>query len=129
MSQGEALVNSGELRVILDKAALLDRVGDDPAFLREVTRVYLDGRPKLLCHLRAALAEGDAAALARAAHALKGCLANLGGQAACQAALRLEHLARQGDLNLAGNACAALESEIERFERALLNLARELHKA
>ncbi len=115
-----------ESSMVLNKEALLDRVGGDLEFLDEITRVFLDGRQQLLSEIKCALSGGDAQALARATHTLKGCVANLAAGAAFEAAQRLEALARQGELSQAAEAYAALETEVVRFEQALLNLAGEL---
>lgn len=113
---------------ILDRAALLDRVGDDAAFLLELAAMFSQQRDRLMSDIRAAIQAGDGAALARAAHTLKGCVGNLGGSLAFEAARRLEVLARRGQLQEAREAAPELEHEVARFEVALLRLAEELDR-
>lgn len=113
---------------ILDRNALLDRVGDDAAFLLELAAMFSEQRDRLMAEIHAAMQAGDAAALARAAHTLKGCVGNLGGSLAFEAARRLETLARNGQLQEAREAAPQLEDEVARFERALLRLAEELNR-
>jgi len=91
--------------------------------------MFCEQRQSLLAEIQSALQAGDAAALARAAHTLKGCVGNLGAGSAFQAALRLELLARNRQLSEAQRAALELEDEVLRFERALLRLAEELHAA
>jgi HPt (histidine-containing phosphotransfer) domain-containing protein len=69
-----------------------------------------------------ALAGGDAARLTQAAHALKGASANLRAEALCQAARRLEGLAKAGDLAAAAGALAALDEQAARLREALAEL-------
>jgi len=114
---------------VLDSEALLERVGGDVDFLQELAGIFREDCPKLLEEIRSAVAAGDAAALERAAHTLKGAIANFGADAAGQAAFHLERLGRAGELQPAREAVGALESEIVRFEEALVALARRLSTA
>jgi len=111
---------------VLDEAGLLDRIGGDAEFLRELAEMFQDQRVSLLEQIRSAAGAGDAESLARAAHTLKGCVGNLGAVEAFQSALRLESLARSGQLREARQAAVELESDVARFEQALLRLAAEL---
>ncbi len=111
---------------ILDPEALLDRVGGDVDFLREIAGLFQEDCPKLLTQIREAVATGDARQLEHAAHTLKGSVANFGAEAARQAAFKLESMGRAGDLTAAGDACTSLESEIQRFTEALAAFAQGL---
>jgi PAS domain S-box-containing protein len=104
---------------ILDHEEALSNVGGDPALLRELTEVFLQDCPRMIEDVRAALQSGDAGKLKRAAHSLKGAAGILGGKATCEAALRLETLARQGDLSQAEPAWQALRQALEQLECAL----------
>jgi hypothetical protein len=53
------------------------------------------------------------------AHSIKGSVSNFAAMPAAHAALRLETLARGGDLSAAGELCSALEHEVERLLSAL----------
>ncbi len=119
----------GEQEIVLDQSALLDRIGGDTEFLQELAQMVVEQRDRLIGEVRSAAGAGDAGALARAAHTLKGCVANLGAGSAYLAALRVEMLAREGRLSEAQQAAAELESEVLRFEQALLRLAEELRQA
>jgi HPt (histidine-containing phosphotransfer) domain-containing protein len=70
-------------------------------------------------HTRAALGASDCRTLARAAHTLKGSLGNFAAGAACEASLRLEEAAQQGDLELAQQAWGQLVSEVGKVTAAL----------
>lgn len=122
------IVNRQELDV-LNSEELLDRVGGDIDLLQELAGVFREDCPKLLAEIRWAVAAENAPALMRAAHTLKGAVANFGADAAREAASRLETMARAGDLKPAHEAVGELESEIQRFERALSALAQRLSTA
>lgn len=111
---------------VLDRAALLDRVGGDLEFLQEIAGLFLEDCPRLLAEILTAVTGGDARTLEYAAHTLKGSVANFGAEAARDAALRLETLGRAGDLKPAPEAYTALEQEIQRFTQALGALSQEL---
>jgi CheY-like chemotaxis protein len=98
------------------------RFDGDLAFMMELTTAFLDECVNLLGAMREAVKQGDASALARAAHSLKGAVANFPAQPAVEAALRLEMIGRQGDLTHAAEAYHALVVEIERLKPALVSL-------
>src|SRR6185437_1680164 len=98
---------------ILDRAEALERVGGDRALLRELVEVFLADCPRLGKNIRDALAQGDAANLRRAAHAIKGAVSTFGAHAARTAAQQLELLGDDGDLTNAASLVARLETELE----------------
>ena len=110
----------------LDRAALLERLEGDAELLAEIVGVFLEDCPRLVASIREAVARGDARLLERAAHTLKGSVGNFGVSAAAAAALRLEQMGRQGELAQAGEACAALDREIERLKPILAGLCQEV---
>ncbi|MBP7146032.1 MAG: Hpt domain-containing protein [Acidobacteria bacterium] len=109
-----------------------------PAFDEQVLRGWTRGNPKLLARvieqfradrdeflaqLGQARATGDAAALAGAAHSIKGVVATLGGRAAAVAAAEVERLAR--DRADVSSALATLEREIDGLAAALARLGED----
>ncbi len=111
---------------VLNRPALLERLGGDLELFREITGLFQKDCPRLLSKIRTAVSEADAPALERAAHTLKGCVANFGAEAACDAALDLERMGRARELEGAATACQNLEAEVARFQEALAALAGEL---
>jgi HPt (histidine-containing phosphotransfer) domain-containing protein len=111
---------------VLDRTALLERLGGDLALFQEIAGLFREDCPKMLSEIRSAVDGVNPAALERAAHTLKGCVANFGAQAAVQAALNLEKMGRSRQIDAAPGACETLEAEIVRFQEALDALAREL---
>ena len=82
----------------IDRAALLADFGGNSALMADVIRVFLSDAPAQMETLRAAVADGDAAAIAAAAHALKGAVGLFSKGDAYEAARTLEHAARAGEL-------------------------------
>jgi HPt (histidine-containing phosphotransfer) domain-containing protein len=104
---------------LLDAAQLLDRVGGDRRALDRLVRLFLTDSRVLLAHVREAADRGQAPELRRAAHALKGSVANFGAPAAVAAAARLQQMGESGDLSEASAACASLEQELARVREGL----------
>jgi two-component system, sensor histidine kinase and response regulator len=102
-----------------DLKAALERVGGDEEFLNEVVALFRQDATRLLGEVRTAVAEGDAAGLRRAAHALKGSAGYVAARPTVEAARRLETIGAQGDLAKAASAFEDLEREFERLTSAL----------
>lgn len=100
-------------------AALRALNPDDPAFLRELIDVFLADSPRSLAELEQALAAGDAAQLARAAHTLKGSASNFGADDFAAGAAAMEKLGRLGAIAEAAAALPALRAEYDRVAGAL----------
>ena len=93
--------------------AVLARIGGDLDLLADISRIFIDGAPKHLEHIRTALDMGDGERLQRAAHTLKGAAANFDAADLVDAARALEEMGRSR--NLAGSdamwtaLCEAME--------------------
>jgi two-component system sensor histidine kinase/response regulator len=107
--------------ISLDRQVALSRVGGDEELLKEIAVLFLEDYPKSLADLHAAVSHGDSKALERAAHGLKGSVANFGAIAAVEAAKSLEALGRSEQV-------AEAEPVIETLESALAVLSVELEK-
>jgi PAS domain S-box-containing protein len=108
---------------VLDGRALLAQVDGDVRLLRKLASLFLADCPKMLSGVRQAIASHDGPGLQRAAHALKGSIANFAARGAFEAALRLETMGRHDELTGAKEACLSLEGEVARLQRALAVVA------
>ncbi len=108
---------------VLDESTLRARFEGEPELLRDVVNLYLEDCPNLICGIRGAVERGDARALERAAHKLKGTVANFAAQAAYDAALSMEMMGREGHLEQAAEALQGLESALAELRPVLLNLS------
>jgi len=114
---------AGERKLeVVDRDAALAVVGGDVQLLHGLIETFLGECPALLASVRTAVAAGDGKALHRAAHTIKGAVNIFGAQAAWDEAQRLETMARHNDLADAAQACAAVESQIERVKQDLAML-------
>ncbi|MBS0379725.1 MAG: response regulator [Proteobacteria bacterium] len=87
--------------------------------LEHVARIYLAEAPAQLAALKRFIESGDAARLARAAHAWASTNGNVGALGLALRCRRLEEHARGGDLRAAAEAMAALQEEYDRVWAAL----------
>jgi HPt (histidine-containing phosphotransfer) domain-containing protein len=110
---------------VLDRLELLARVDGDRKLLAAIVALFTEERPALLGAMEAALRDGDARELARAAHKAKGAFGNLSAPLAQQAAVELELLARHGELALATDVFLQLRQQVERLEAELTALTQD----
>ena len=100
-------------------AELLEMVGDDPEFVAELVDTYLADARDLLAEMGTAADSGDAEAMLRPAHTLKGNSLNLGATRLAEISRGLEEQARRGSLDGAEEQVAAAEAEFVRVADAL----------
>jgi two-component system, sensor histidine kinase and response regulator len=120
--------NTEPVEVAFDGEALLARLDGSKELCAELIDTFLQESPQTLSAVKVAVETHDAAAIARAAHALKGAVANFGANhQAFSAAGALELCGKSGDLTEierllveATKVLARLQSEMNSFsEKAL----------
>lgn len=104
---------------ILDLAALRRNFDGETDFLLRLLGKFEAAYPAQLARVRGAVSRGDGAAAAEEAHRLAGAASVFFAEAARATALRIEDLARAGDLAAAGAECEALERELRRLADAV----------
>src|SRR5688500_10675614 len=104
----------GEVSVsrTFDENELLDRVDNDWDFLAETVQMLEGDGRALVREMRRAAGSGDAPAVGRAAHTLKGMVSNFCSPAAHASALAVEQLGKGGDLSPAPPALDAVERDL-----------------
>jgi len=100
-----------------DPRTAVARLHGDRALLQELLEMFFTECPGMVADIRRAVATSDAEALRRAAHALKGSVANFAAPRPVDAARRLEKMGIDGDLGSAGAALDDLEQALDRFRR------------
>jgi two-component system, sensor histidine kinase and response regulator len=114
--EAERLIEAVESAVAtFDPAIAMARLKGDRALLREMIEIFLADAPAMIDAIRNALDDGDAEGLRRAAHTLKGSVANFGVARAVAEAKTLETMGAAGDLFGAETVLARLEDALERF--------------
>jgi len=112
----------------LDVGSFRDRTGDDESLMCELVELFLADYPRQLEDIRQATRAGNATELGRAAHALKGAVANFSAEPAVRTAARLENMGRTGDVSGAAECCEELANELGRLHVALEKLSGEIRQ-
>ena len=99
---------------------LLALMDGDRELLLELIGVFLEDAPQRIQAVRGALADRDADAVYRAAHALKGSAGNFGAPEVVSRANRLEALARENDLDAAAIEFEFLETDMNQLVAELV---------
>jgi len=92
----------------------------EPHFLASLIQTYLDDAPVRVAAIEQAAARGDAKALEKAAHALKGSSRNLGAPALATLCEEIERAGAAKEIAHAAGAVARLRGELERAREGLL---------
>lgn len=108
-----------------DLSEALERVDGDRELLGELAGIFLESYPTYVANIQQALHQGDAQALAFAAHALKGSIGNFLKVGPFETARTLEALGRQGDLTETSPLFQKLEEEIAHLHPILVSLQLE----
>jgi two-component system sensor histidine kinase/response regulator len=111
-----------ETGILMDLDKALRRLDGDHSLLIDLIGFYLEDYPGLLIKMDEAAGAGDAASLERAAHSLKGLVANFDAMNAKEIAQRMEFSAKDRDIATASEliselktATAELAAELERY--------------
>jgi two-component system sensor histidine kinase/response regulator len=110
---------------VLDLQEALDRVDGDRELLSEIANLFLADADEMMDVVRKAVEAKDGPALHRAAHRLKGSVVTFAAAPAADAALVLELLGRDGQVDGAPEALKRLEVEIARLVDALTPLVKQ----
>jgi HPt (histidine-containing phosphotransfer) domain-containing protein len=111
---------------MFNQKELLDRVDNDWDFLADTVQMLeTDGRP-LIGEIRRAAASGDAPALGRAGHTIKGMISNFCSPATHASALEVETIGKGGEL---AGAAAAVQTLDARLEDLIAGLAEFLESS
>jgi two-component system, sensor histidine kinase and response regulator len=109
-----------------DAQDFLARVEGDLDLLSELVAIFQVDSSRMLAELRHGVAAGDARAVERSAHALKGSVGNFGGRAAAEAASALERMGRDGVMTGGDIRLAELELEVDRLRSGLVRICEEV---
>jgi PAS domain S-box-containing protein len=101
------------------EAMLRSLTGDHMDELARMVELFVKTAPDSIADMRGALANKDAAALAMAAHTLKGSCSNFGALPLRELCARLEADGRAGQLGAAHDLVASADQELQRLNEAL----------
>jgi HPt (histidine-containing phosphotransfer) domain-containing protein len=119
-------IDMSDARTYLEVVQRLREIGlmDDHALLAETTQLFLGDAARMVVAMKEGQAKGDANAVGRAAHRLKGAALNLGAAAVAAPAREIEERARRGDRSDVANLIATIEREVRCVGDFLRDLSR-----
>lgn len=109
-----------------NKEDLVESIDDDVEFLEETIEMLDEDSGDLLDACRAAATTGDAEALVKPAHALKGMVGNFCAEPAQEAARVVEFMGREKCLGEASAAVETLSQKVAELKTALHAFVEEL---
>jgi CheY-like chemotaxis protein len=113
-------IDSKDLTDVLDWEAAKKRLHGRAESLAQI---FLQEAPKLMTDIQAAIANGEADQLHRAAHTLKGSADIFAAKSVVQAAWEIECMGRDGQMEKAKAACEDLDRKIKQLMTALQKLS------
>ena len=102
-----------------DEQALMQRVDGDIEFLEETVEMLDEDGPELLSKINEAAASGNAEAIVSPAHTLKVMLSDFCAEKAEQAALQVETMGRQQQMDGITTFADTLSQETDKLREAL----------
>lgn len=103
---------------VFDREALLERLMGDQELAEAILCSFIQETPRQIHSLRSALEQGDAQAVRRWAHTIKGAAGNVGAMLLREKALCLEEEAKAGALEKARELLEAMEASWQAFLEA-----------
>jgi HPt (histidine-containing phosphotransfer) domain-containing protein len=98
----------------------LKRLGGDEELFQELATFFIEDAPGLIETIREGLHRGETRSVQRAAHSLKGLLANFDAEDAVATALSIELSIGTGNMEVIPGALETLQTEVQALEEALL---------
>jgi len=102
--------------------ALADRLGGDEALALELVSIFLAEYPTLLRNVQASAARGDAQAIRRSAHALRGSVTNFIDEGPTTTLFAIERAGAESRLDDVPALVGQLERELEMLATAMRDL-------
>ncbi len=111
-----------ESKPVVNHDALMENADNDMELLKEMIELFAPNSETAMRQLQQAIDSGDLQEAGKTAHRIKGMTRLLAGEAASEAALHIEKIARSGDESRLEDAWRRLEKEIELLRDALREL-------
>ena len=99
---------------LYNKDAMLGRMDDNMALVKETVNLFLSNVPKLLENLKKATEAGDIMDMEIRAHTIKGNAVNVSADALKEIAVKIENASRKGDTQMVESLIIPLEQLISR---------------
>ena len=114
-----AFDTAGQQAPILDLSRLDAALGGDMDMIKEILQMYLDTTSGDVAQLEQVIQTGQADAIVRVAHGIKGASGNVGADLAMTCAAVIEKAARSGDVQTAAAAWPSMKTAFEQTQQAI----------
>ena len=108
-------------QLVFDFPAALKRFEGDGEFVNEICGLILNSVPELISSLKSAVEQQDCESAGKAVHTIKGSVSNLCAEPTYHAAMRLEQICHEHQLNQLEAGCLDLVREVDRLMATLRN--------
>lgn len=116
-----------DIEKIINTNALKDRLENDFELFKELAELFIKESPKLLAAVEEAVKNKNALKIGKTAHTIKGAISNFSAEKAYQAALNLEKIGINNELDKVESALINLASEVTEMQKALSAMMAENH--
>jgi two-component system, sensor histidine kinase and response regulator len=103
----------------INKKALSERLDGDFDLFKELAQLFLSDSPKLISAIEDAINNKNSEKIGKSSHTIKGAVANFSAEKAFTAALELEKIGKNHELDKVDDAYKKLLEEIENMRKAL----------
>lgn len=108
-----------EDKKIFDKAAVMDRLGNDTELLQELLQMLFSDIDQKIVSIKASISKDDFDGIEKKAHSLKSALGNLGADISHNYAFQIELAGRNATNENLENLIEAFSESIENFKEAV----------
>ncbi|MCU0799030.1 MAG: Hpt domain-containing protein [Candidatus Thermoplasmatota archaeon] len=98
---------------VFEPDEVLEQIGGSTELLREMIEIFQTVYPDDVQRIEESIRSGDAEAVRRAVHRMKGSVSNFGKRRAYQLSLRMEEEARNNDLTRMDGLLSELKEELD----------------
>ncbi len=103
----------------INKKALRERLDGDFDLFKELAQLFLSDSPKLVTAIEEAINNKNSEKIGKSSHTIKGAVANFSAEKAFNAALELEKIGKNHELEKVDEAYQNLKAEIDNMRKAL----------
>lgn len=109
----------------INRKALSERLDGDFDLFKELAQLFLSDSPKLVSAIEEAISNKNGEKIGKSSHTIKGAVANFSAEKAYAAALELEKIGKNHELDKADDAFRKLMGEIDNMRTALQMMIKE----
>jgi two-component system, sensor histidine kinase and response regulator len=111
----------------INRKALCERLDKDFDLFKELAQLFFTDSPRLLSAIEEAISNKNGEKIGKSSHTIKGAVANFSAEKAFDAALTLEKIGKNNEMDKVDSAFKYLSGEIENMRKALSLILEENH--